>query len=159
MIIININEVKVIVTMRKKINYMFLFVAALLFLGFYSCGGDDKTPQEEWKYVGDVRNEEGGNVSVFIDLKSMEIEGQTRKFWIRYYDTKIIGSNEERYLRQLGYWEVDCQDRELHVLSEEYYGEDGQVLGRAEKRFKEEYEEGALGDKLSSAACRYAGRN
>lgn len=143
----------------RKINSLILLIAVLLFLGLYSCGGDDKASEEEWKYVGDVQNEKGGYISVFIDLKNMEIEGQTRKFWIRYYDKETADNSEERYLRQVGYWEVDCQDRELHVLSEEYYGDQGQILGRSEKRFKEEYNEGSLGDKLSAAACRYAGRN
>jgi Surface-adhesin protein E len=143
----------------KKIKYLFLVIAAILFVGLHSCGSDDKTSDDIGKYVGDVSDKKGGTVSVYIDLKNMQIEGQIREFWIRYYGKKSIGKSKESYMRQIGFWEVDCQDRTLHVLSEEYYGVDGQVLGRTEERFKEDYKEGSLGDKLASAACRYAGRN
>jgi len=143
----------------KKIKYLFLVIAAILFVGLHSCGSDDKTSDDSGKYVGDISDKKGGAVSVYIDLKNMQIEGQIRKFWIRYYGKKSIGESKESYMRQMGFWEVDCQDRTLHVLAEEYFGVDGQVLGRTEERFKENYKEGSLGDKLASAACRYAGRN
>jgi len=143
----------------KKIKYLFLVIAAILFVGLHSCGSDDKTSDDIGKYVGDVSDKKGGAVSVYIDLKNMQIEGQIRKFRIRYYGKKSIGESKESYMRQMGFWEVDCQDRTLHVLAEEYFGVDGQVLGRTEERFKEDYKEGSLGDKLASAACRYAGRN
>ena len=89
----------------------------------------------------------------------MHIEGNIRKFWIRYYAKKDGGQSKETYIRQLGFWEVDCNNRTLYVVGEEYYGEDGQVLGRSEERLKEDYKQGTIGDKLASAACRYAGRD
>ncbi len=143
----------------RNIKYLFLVVAAILFVGLHSCGSGEKTSGDVGKYVGDVTDEKGGQVSVYIDLKNMEIEGQIRKFWIRYYAEKTVGESKQSYMRQIGFWEVDCQDRTLHVLSEEYYGPEAQVLGRTEERMKEDYKEGSLGEKLSSAACRYAGRN
>jgi len=143
----------------RKIKYLFLIVAVILFAGLCSCSSGEKTSGDIGKYVGDVRDEKGGVIEVYIDLKGMEIEGQIRKFWIRYYSEKTVGDSKEKYIRQVGYWEVDCQDRTLHVLGEEYYGPEGQVLGRTEERVKEDYKEGSLGDKLASAACRYAGRN
>ena len=143
----------------KIISKLILIIGAAFFLGLYSCGGDDGTKGHEWKYVGDVRDEQGENVSVFIDLKGMHIEGNIRKFWIRYYAKKDGSQSKETYIRQLGFWEVDCNDRTLYVLGEEYYGVDGQVLGRTEERFKEDYKQGTIGDKLASSACRYAGRD
>gem|GEM_PF-1287379 len=143
----------------KTLSKLTLIIFAVLFLGFFSCGKDDETSYDGWKYVGDVRDENGSYVSVYIDLNDMQIEGRIRKFWIRYYANKNGEDNKEKYIRQIGYWEVDCQDRTLYVLGEEYYGSDAHLLGRTEKRVKENYEKDSLGDKLASAACRYAGRD
>jgi len=143
----------------KAHTKFFLVITAVIFIGLFSCGSDEGTNDDEWKYVGDVRDEKGQNVSVYIDLKGMYIEGNIRKFWIRYYAKKSDTQSQERYIRQLGFWEVDCKDRTLYVLGEEYYGIDGQLLGRTEERVKENYKKETLGDKLASAACRYAGRN
>lgn len=142
----------------RNIKYL-LIVAAVLFAGLSSCGSGEKTSDERGKFVGDVKDEKGGVIEVYIDLKGMEIEGQIRKFWIRYYGEKTVDESKQKYIRQVGFWEVNCQDRTLYVLGEEYYGPEGQVLGRTEERVKEDYEEGSLGEKLASAACRYAGRN
>ena len=143
----------------KKIKYLFLVLAAILFVGLQSCGSGDNASDDIGKYVGDVKDEKGGQASVYIDLKNMQIDGQIRKFWISYYGYKSTGEGKESYMRQTGFWEVDCLDRKLSVLQEEYYGPQGQVLGRTEERFKEEYTEGSIGDKIASTACRYAGRN
>ncbi len=125
--------------------------------GLVSCKNNESNSQDGWKYVGDVRDESGEYVSVYIDLDDMIIEDKIRKFWIRYYAKK--SDSEEKYIRQIGFWEVDCNSGDLYVLGEEYYGTNGKVLGRNEERIKEDYEKGSLGDKLSSSACRYAGRN
>ena len=45
------------------------------------------------------------------------------------------------------------------MLEEKYYGPNGQLLGRSDKKIKEEYDENSIGNKMSAAACRYAGRN
>lgn len=143
----------------RKLKYLLLLVASMVLIGAGSCVGEDEPSLDVGKYVGDVRDEKGGQVSVYIDLKNMQIDGQIRKFWIRYYGNKNVGEAKESYMRQIGYWEVNCLDRALYVLEEEYYGPDGQVLGKTNKKIKEEYEEGTIGDKLSSAACRYGGKN
>lgn len=142
-----------------QIKYLFLLIFSIFIIGLSSCGSDDERSLDAGKYVGDVRDEKGGQVSVYIDLKNMQIDGQFRKFWIRYYGNKNVGETKESYMRQIGHWEVDCLDRTLYVLEEEYYSPEGKVLGRTDERKEEKYNEGALGDKLASAACRYGGRN
>lgn len=139
------------------ISKLTLVVTAVFFLGLVSCGNNDESPYDGWKYVGEVRAENDTFVSVYIDLKGMEVEGNIRKFWVRHYADKG-GDSKEKYIRQLGYWEVECQDRELYVLGEEYYNSNGKVLGRSEERIKEDYSKDSLGDKMTYAACRYAGR-
>lgn len=154
----------------KIFSKLTLIITAVLFIALFSCGNEEEltssysispppSPSDGWKYVGDVGDKKGGYVSVYIDLNDMQIEGNIRKFWIRYYAKKSGGEKEERYIRQIGYWEVDCQDRTLYRLGEEYYGSNSQLLGRTEERIKENYKEESLGDKLAYAACRYAGRN
>ena len=143
----------------KVLSKLILVICSVLFLGLFSCGSDDVSSDNKWKYVGDVRDEKGKNVSVYINLQDMHIGDNIRKFWIRYYAKKDDSQSDETYIRQLGFWEVDCNDRALHVLGEEYYSSDGQLVGRTEERFKEDYKEGSIGDKLTSAACRYAGRD
>jgi len=143
----------------KLYSKLFLLITAVLFIGLVSCGKDEDATDSGWKYVGDVVDEGGGLVSVYIDQKDMVIEGHIRKFWIRYYAEKSAVGSEGKYIRQLGFWEVNCNDRKLFVLGEEYYSVDGKLLGRNEERILEDYKEGSLGDKLASAACRYAGRN
>ena len=143
----------------KMFSKLTLIMIAVLFIGLFSCGKDDEATYDGWKYVANVKDEKGGYVSVYIDLDDMLIEGNIRKFWIRYYAKKSSGENQGNYIRQIGYWEVDCQDRTLYRLGEEYYGSDAQLLGRTEERIKEDYKKDSLGDKLASVACRYAGRN
>jgi len=143
----------------KMVSKLTLIIVAVLFLGLVSCGKDNETTYDGWKYVGDVRDEKGGYVSVYIDINDMQIEGNIRKFWIRYYAKKSGEDNKEKYIRQIGFWEVDCQDRTLYVLGEEYYGSDARLLGRTQERVKENYKKDSLGDKLAYAACRYAGKN
>ena len=143
----------------KMVSKLTLIIVAVLFLGLVSCGKDNETTYDGWKYVGDVGDEKGGYVSVYIDINDMQIEGNIRKFWIRYYAKKSGEDNKEKYIRQIGFWEVDCQDRTLYVLGEEYYGSDARLLGRTQERVKENYKKDSLGDKLAYAACRYAGKN
>ena len=145
------------ISKMKYYSVLFLFVTLIICGGFVSCSNNDPGPQDGWKYVGDVRDESGQYVPVYIDLEDMVIEDNIRKFWIRYYATK--SDSKEKYIRQIGFWEVNCNDRALYVLGEEYYGPDGTLLGRSEKRMKEDYKDGSFGDKLASVACRYAGRN
>lgn len=135
---------------------LLLLITFVFCLALVSCTGDEGSSDEGWKYVGDVRDEKGAYVSVYIDLDDMLIEGNIRKFWIRYYAAK--NGSDEKYIRQIGMWEVNCYDGTLYVLGEEYYGVEGQVLGRTEERIKEDYKEDSLGNKLVSSACRYAGR-
>ena len=137
---------------------LLIILCAVIFIGLFSCGNNGSS-DHEWTYLGEVRDEKGKFVSVYIDLKNMQVEDKIRTFWIRYYAPTNDSESEEKYIRQLGLWEVDCQDRKLYVLEEEYYGPDGQVLGRSDKRIKEEYDENSIGNKMSAAACRYAGRN
>ena len=161
--------IKILIFIREKIMSNFrrikifskltLIITAVLFIALSSCRNGEQASSDGWKYVGDVGDKKGGYVSVYIDLNDMQIEGNIRKFWIRYYAKKSGGEKEERYIRQIGYWEVDCQDRTLYRLGEEYYGSNSQLLGRTEERIKENYKEESLGDKLAYAACRYAGRN
>jgi len=143
----------------KMFSRLALIIIAVLSVGLLSCGKDDEASSDGWKYVGHVSDKKGGNVSVYLDLNDMHIEGNIRKFWIRYYAKKSSGDNKEKYIRQIGYWEVDCQDRTLYRLGEEYYGANSQLLGRTEERIKENYKKDSLGDKLAYTACRYAGRN
>ena len=143
---------------HKICSKLFLFMVLVLFVGLASCGGGNEGSENEWKYVGDVRDEKGEYIKVYIDLNNMVIDDNIRRFWIRYYAKKDSAS-EERYIRQMGLWEVNCNDGALYVLGEEYYATNGQLLGRNEERREEDYKEGSLGDKLASAACRYAGRN
>ncbi len=143
----------------KLYSKLFLFITAVLFIGLVSCGKDEDSSDSGWKYVGDVVGEDGGLVSVYIDLNDMVVEGNIRKFWIRYYAEKSTTGSGEKYIRQLGFWEANCNDWTLYVLGEEYYGVNGELLGRMEERTLEKYKKGSLGDKLAAAACRYAGRN
>lgn len=143
----------------KSFSRLLFLILLVLFTGLISCGNDNESSEKEWKYVGEVRDEKGKPVSVYIDLKNMQVNENIRKFWIRYYANKNESESEEKYIRQKGFWEVDCQDRTLYVLEEEYYDPEGQVLGKSEQRKKEEYDENSIGSKLSSAACRYAGRD
>ncbi|MCK5391263.1 MAG: hypothetical protein KAJ31_02455 [Deltaproteobacteria bacterium] len=143
----------------KMVSKLTLIIVAAFFLGLASCGKDNETSYDGWKYVGHISDKKGGNVSVYLDLNDMQIEGNIRKFWIRYYAKKDSVDNKEKYIRQIGYWEVDCQDRTLYRLGEEYYGSNSQLLGSTDERIQENYKKDSLGDKLAYAACRYAGKN
>lgn len=136
-------------------------IAALFFSmlasALVSCtGGTDA--DSNWKFVAKISDENEKPVSVYMDLKSIEINDNIRKFWIRYVGEKP-GSTGETFTRQTGYWEVDCFDRALYRLGEEYYSPEGMLTGKTDKRVKEEYKaDDSLGAKLAAMACRYAGR-
>lgn len=144
---ININKLKAI-----------LFLSVCMFLS--SCGGGESGDGlgESWKYLGDMKAEKGVSVSVYIDTDSIEVDGNIRKFWIRYMARKTDDKDDEGYVRQLGYWEVDCFDRKLFRLKEEYYSPSSKIIGSSDERKQEEYsDDQSLGAKMSYAACRYAG--
>lgn len=123
-----------------------------------SCKGDPE-PDSGWKLVASIADENERPVTVYMDLKSIEINDNTRKFWIRYVGWKPENTSET-FIRQTGYWEVDCFDRTLYRLGEEYYNPEGMLTGKSDERVKEEYtSDETLGAKLAAMACRYAGRN
>jgi Surface-adhesin protein E len=142
--------------MYRKTGSIFVILFSLLVLMF-SCRGEKGT-ENHWKYVGDIRDEKGNDVQVFMDMANLEIDGNKRRFWIRYMDIKDPKTGE-RYIRQTGYWEIDCYDRTLYRLGEEYYNPEGKLLGKTEKKEREEYSSyDSLGAKMSDVACRYAGK-
>ncbi len=123
----------------------------------FSCRGEKGTV-DNWKYVGTIKDEKGNEVGVFMDMANLEIDGNKRKFWIRYMGIKDAKTGE-KYIRQTGYWEIDCYDRTLFRLGEEYYSPEGTLQGRSEKRVREEYSSyESLGAKMSDIACRYGGK-
>lgn len=133
---------------------VFSVLASALMLSCKSAPG----PAENWKFVAKIADENEKPVAVYMDLKSIEINDNIRKFWIRYVGSKP-GDTGETFTRQTGYWEVDCFDRTLYRIGEEYYNPEGMLTGKNDKREKEEYNsDEALGAKLASMACRYAGR-
>jgi hypothetical protein len=142
-------------TKRSGIAYLALF-SALIFL--FSCRSGE-SDNEGWKFVATIKDEKGADVSVYLDTANIEVNGNTRKFWIKYVATKEVDGAREEYIRQTGYWEIDCFDRSLFRLAEEYFSPSGKLLGRTEKRVREEYSSYAsLGGKMSDMACRYAGK-
>ena len=143
--------------MKERSGMFFLlFVTALVCLISCRGGGSDN---DRWKYVGTIKDEKGVDVNVYIDTANLEIDGNKRKFWIRYVGSKTEGEKREEYIRQTGYWEIDCFDMTLYRLGEEYFSPSGKLLGRTEKRVREEYSSyDSLGAKMSEMACRYAGR-
>ena len=143
--------------MKKRSGMFFLLLISVLGL-VIACrgGGKDK---DGWKYVGTIKDEKGAAVNVFMDTAHLEIDGNKRKFWIRYMALKPEGNTQEEYIRQTGYWEIDCFDMTLFRLGEQYFSPDGKLLGKTEKRVREEYSSyESLGAKMSEMACRYAGR-
>lgn len=145
---ININTLKAL-----------LFLSVCMFL--YSCGGGDSTDSLEggWKYLGDMKPVKGMSVSVYLDTDSIEVDGNIRKFWIKYVAKKADDANAEGFVRQRGYWEVDCFDRKLFRLKEEFYSPSSKLIGSTDERKQEDYSgDQSLGAKMSYAACRYAGR-
>jgi len=136
--------------------FFLLFVTTLVFLVSCRGGGTDK---DGWKYVGTIKDEKGAAVNVYLDTAHIEIDGNTRKFWIRYMTSKPDAATGEEYIRQTGFWEIDCFDMTLYRLGEQYFSPTGQLLGKTEKRVREEYSSyDSLGAKMSEMACRYAGR-
>ncbi len=143
--------------MKKRSGMFFLLLISVLGL-VIACrgGGKDK---DGWKYVGTIKDEKGAAVNVFMDTAHLEIDGNKRKFWIRYMAFRPEGESREEYIRQTGYWEIDCFDMTLYRLGEQYFSPDGKLLGKTEKRVREEYSSyESLGAKMSEMACRYAGR-
>lgn len=141
-----------------KNSYTLLVLAILLtsVLAF-SCGGGSEG--DGWKYLGDIPQKSGKKVSVYIDTASIDVKDNIRTFRIQYVERDPSDVNDEGYTRQLGYWEVDCFDRKLFRLKEEYYGPSSKLISTDEERVEEEYEgDQSLGAKMSYAACRYAGR-
>jgi len=134
-----------------------LFFSVLASALVISCKGGPGA-DSGWKFVAKISDENEKPVSVYMDLKSIEINGNIRKFWIRYEGEKP-GNTGETFVRQTGYWEVDCFDRALYRLGEEYYSPEGVLTGKTDERLKEEYKaDDSLGAKLAAMACRYAGR-
>ncbi len=144
--------------MAKRTALLFLIIFSV-FIGFISCRGE-KPDKERWKYVSVMGDEKGREVAVYLDTSNIEIDGNKRKFWIKYVATKTgEAGKKEEYIRQTGYWEIDCYDRSLYRLAEEYFSPGGKLLGRTEKRVREEYSSySSLGAKMSDIACRYAGK-
>ena len=125
-----------------------LFISALALLVSCRGGGEEK---EGWKYIGTIKDEKGAAVNVYMDVAHLEIDGNIRKFWIRYMALNPEAETQEEYIRQTGYWEINCFDMTLYRL--------GELLGKTEKRAREEYSSyESLGAKMSEMACRYAGR-
>lgn len=140
--------------MKIIVLLMFVILAGAVMA---SCRGQAGS-QGGWKYIAEIKDERGKPVTVYMDLENIEIDGNTRKFWIRYMGQMPDGTGKE-YIRQVGYWEINCFDRSLYRLGEEYYSPDGKLLGRTEKRVREEYSSyDSLGSKMSDVACRYAGK-
>lgn len=137
-------------------------IAALVFsvlasVPMISCKSESG-PDDKWKFVANIADENEKPVAVYMDLQSIEINDNTRKFWIRYVGKKP-GNTGDTFIRQTGYWEVDCFDRTLYRIGEEYYNPEGMLTGKSDERIKEEYKsDEALGAKLAAMACRYAGR-
>lgn len=143
--------------MAKRSRLLFLVSFPLLILLFSCRGGENG--KGGWKYVATIKDEKGADVSVYLDTANLEIDGNKRKFWIKYVALKGEGDTKEEYIRQTGYWEIDCFDRSLYRLAEEYFSPSGKLLGRTEKRVREEYSSySSLGAKMSDMACRYAGK-
>ena len=140
---------------RRSGAILLILFSLLIFM--FSCRGE-KGAVDNWKYVGTIKDEKGNEVGVFMDMANLEIDGNKRKFWIRYMGIKE-GKTREKYIRQTGYWEIDCYDRTLFRLGEEYYSPEGTLLAKSEKRVREEYSSyESLGAKMSDIACRYAGK-
>lgn len=140
-------------------NRLLIFCLLFVSVGFFvvACRGDSGS-QGKWKFIGKIKDPDGNYVSVFLDLSKIEINDTKRKFWIKYMAAKGDASGEE-YMRQLGYWEVDCLDKSLYRLGEEYYSPDSRLLGRSEEKVREEYSSyESLGAKMTDVACKYAGR-
>ncbi|MEW6145405.1 MAG: surface-adhesin E family protein [Thermodesulfobacteriota bacterium] len=142
-------------TKRSGVVYIALFSALIL---LFSCRGGE-SDNDSWKFVATIKDEKGADVDVYLDTANIEINGDTRKFWIKYVATKEVDGAREEYVRQTGYWEINCFDRSLYRLAEEYFSPSGKLLGRTEKRVWEEYSSyQSLGAKMSDMACRYAGQ-
>jgi hypothetical protein len=142
-------------TKGSGVFFSVLFLAISL---LFSCRGGEND-SEGWKYVATIKDEKGAPVNVYLDTANIEVNGNTRKFWIKYVATKDVDGNQEEYIRQTGYWEIDCFDRSLFRLAEEYFSPTGKLLGKTEKRVREEYSSyQSLGAKMSDMTCRYAGR-
>lgn len=133
---------------------MILLVALSVTSMVLSCGGDSGS-DGKLKFLGKIKDDKGNYIGVYLDTSNIEINDTKRKFWIRYVSDD---QEEGEYIRQIGYWEVDCSDRSLYRIAEEYYSPNSKLLGRSEERVKEEYEpEHSLGAKMAAAVCRYGG--
>ena len=142
----------------QKLILCISLVIVTLAVPFAGCK-DNGGPEGGWKFIGDIMDEKDSRVSVYIDVNNIETDGETRNFWVKYmaYDSSVDPPAE--YIRQEGYWEVDCYDRELTRLAEEYYAPDGTLLGRTQEPLHEEYSsKNTIGAKMAAAACRYAGK-
>ena len=70
------------------INLSIFLAAALLSISvcLISCGGDSAQDTDtRWKYLGDMYPEQGAVVSVYLDLDSIEVNDNTRKFFIKAF--------------------------------------------------------------------------
>ena len=139
-----------------------IYLAAVFFsvsVCLLSCGGDTAERSDTgWKYLGDMQPKSGVSVSVYLDTDNIEVDGNIRKFSIKYVQRNTDDENDPGYVRQLGYWEVDCFDRKLYRLKEEYYSPSSKLISSTEGRKEEKYAgDQSLGAKMSYTACRYAG--
>ncbi len=144
------------------IKFNILLAAAFLSISvcLISCGGGDngERPDIGWKYLGDMQPEPGVTVSLYLDTDNIEVDDNIRKFSIKYVQRKIDDENDPGYVRQLAYWEVDCYDRKLYRLKEEYYSPSSKLISSTDERKEEKYAgDQSLGAKMSYTACRYAG--
>lgn len=145
-----------------KTNYsyvvtMLVLMFTVMFLALSCDKGDG--PAGKWKFVGNIKDENARFIDVYIDLDNIEIHDNIRKFWVKYIAQKGETKEEGTYIRQTGFWEVNCNDRTLYRLAEEYYNPNSVLLGRTEEKMREDFSsEDSLGAKMGAAACRYAGR-
>ena len=68
----------------KSYSKLILLLVLIISMGIVACRGDKDSSQEEWKYVGDLRNQKGEYISVYIDLNNMEIEEQLKIHQINF---------------------------------------------------------------------------
>jgi len=52
----------------KMFSKLTLIIIAVLFIGLLSCGKDNETSYDGWKYVGDIKDEKGGSLSLSLNV-------------------------------------------------------------------------------------------
>ncbi len=146
-------------------GYIKLFIIALVLVSVFVAPGckTEKVADDGWRFLGAIQDENGDAVGVFLDTTKIEVKNGKRTFWVKYVantnPNQKPKSPEDTYIRQTGFWEVDCFDRSLERVSEEYYDSAGKLLGKTTERMKEEYDDkGSIGAKMADMACRYGGK-